>query len=159
MAAVACGAGDEQERAVGAGGSGGVTLGTGGTKSASGGTQSGSGGTANVAGEAGATAAGAAAMVDGGADAGSGSEEGGAAGAGNDAGPSKPLYAVMYEVYDDTGSTSYLNLLDSLEVAEVESRRLGSSAVVARSFRPTTGSCSSETPVAHGDAVLRGGGR
>jgi hypothetical protein len=32
-----------------------------------------------------------------------------------------PLYAIMYEVYDDVGSTSYLSLLDSLDVDEVDS--------------------------------------
>jgi hypothetical protein len=31
-----------------------------------------------------------------------------------------PVYAVMYEVYDDAGSTSYLSLLDSLDVEEVD---------------------------------------
>jgi hypothetical protein len=31
-----------------------------------------------------------------------------------------PLYAVMYEVYDDTGSTSYLSLLDTLDIEEVD---------------------------------------
>jgi hypothetical protein len=51
---------------------------------------------------------------------GSGGTTTGAAGAGNDAGPSKPLYAVMYQIYDDAGSTSYLNLLDSLDIDEVE---------------------------------------
>src|SRR5688500_7379953 len=51
---------------------------------------------------------------------GSGGTTTGAAGAGNDAGPSKPLYAVMYQIYDDAGSTSYLNVLDSLDIDEVE---------------------------------------
>jgi hypothetical protein len=34
-----------------------------------------------------------------------------------------PLYAIMYEVYDDVGSTSYLSLLDSLDVEEVDTSR------------------------------------
>jgi hypothetical protein len=36
------------------------------------------------------------------------------------AGGAPPLYAVMYEVFSDTGSDSYLSLLDSLDIAEVE---------------------------------------
>lgn len=32
----------------------------------------------------------------------------------------KPLYAVMYEVYDDVGSTSYLSLLDSLDIEQID---------------------------------------
>jgi hypothetical protein len=31
-----------------------------------------------------------------------------------------PLYAIMYEVYDDSGSTSYLSLLDSLERDQID---------------------------------------
>jgi hypothetical protein len=31
-----------------------------------------------------------------------------------------PLYAVMFEVFDDLGSSSYLSLLDSLDVAQVD---------------------------------------
>jgi hypothetical protein len=31
-----------------------------------------------------------------------------------------PLYAIMYEVFDDVGSTSYLNVLPSLDVEEVD---------------------------------------
>src|SRR5690606_14939959 len=31
-----------------------------------------------------------------------------------------PLYAVMYEVYDDVGSNSYLSLLSSLDLEEVD---------------------------------------
>lgn len=31
-----------------------------------------------------------------------------------------PLYAVMYEVYDDVGSTSYLSLIDSLEIESID---------------------------------------
>ncbi|MGC4090418.1 MAG: hypothetical protein QM756_21590 [Polyangiaceae bacterium] len=31
-----------------------------------------------------------------------------------------PLYAVMYEVIDDVGSTSYLSLLDSVDITEVD---------------------------------------
>jgi hypothetical protein len=34
-----------------------------------------------------------------------------------------PLYAVMYEVYDDVGSASYLSLLDSLDIPEVDLSR------------------------------------
>jgi hypothetical protein len=33
---------------------------------------------------------------------------------------SGPLYAVMYEVYDDVGSTSYLSLLDTLDIEEID---------------------------------------
>ena len=33
---------------------------------------------------------------------------------------SGPLYAIMYEVFDDTGSTSYLSLLDTLDLDEVD---------------------------------------
>lgn len=32
----------------------------------------------------------------------------------------KPLYAVMYEVFDDVGSNSYLALLDSLDIAQID---------------------------------------
>jgi hypothetical protein len=35
-------------------------------------------------------------------------------------GGAPPLYAVMYEVFSDTGSDSYLNLLDSLDITGVE---------------------------------------
>ncbi|AKF10531.1 hypothetical protein [Sandaracinus amylolyticus] len=38
-------------------------------------------------------------------------------------GPEGPLYAVMYEVYDDVGSTSYLSLLDSLDIEEIDTTR------------------------------------
>ncbi|UJR83180.1 hypothetical protein [Sandaracinus amylolyticus] len=38
-------------------------------------------------------------------------------------GPEGPLYAVMYEVYDDVGSTSYLALLDSLDIDEIDTTR------------------------------------
>jgi hypothetical protein len=38
----------------------------------------------------------------------------------DDANDADPLYAVMYEVYDDVGSTSYLSLLDSLDIEEVD---------------------------------------
>jgi len=31
-----------------------------------------------------------------------------------------PLYAVMYEIYDDAGSSSYLSLLDSVDIDEVD---------------------------------------
>ena len=31
-----------------------------------------------------------------------------------------PLYAIMYEVYDDVGSTSYLSLLDTLDIEAVD---------------------------------------
>jgi hypothetical protein len=34
--------------------------------------------------------------------------------------PAPPVYAVMYEVYDDVGSTSYLSVLDSLEVDAID---------------------------------------
>jgi hypothetical protein len=34
--------------------------------------------------------------------------------------PAGPLYAVMYEVYDDVGSTSYLSLLDSLDADKID---------------------------------------
>jgi hypothetical protein len=34
--------------------------------------------------------------------------------------PANPLYAIMYEVYDDTGSTSYLSLLDTLDIEAVD---------------------------------------
>lgn len=34
-----------------------------------------------------------------------------------------PLYAIMYEVYDDVGSTSYLSLLDSLDIEEVDPKQ------------------------------------
>lgn len=37
-----------------------------------------------------------------------------------DGGTSGPLYAIMYEVFDDTGSTSYLSLLSSLDLEEVD---------------------------------------
>jgi hypothetical protein len=37
-----------------------------------------------------------------------------------EAGGHGPLYAIMYEVYDDSGSTSYLSLLDSLERDEID---------------------------------------
>src|SRR5262245_25907334 len=35
-------------------------------------------------------------------------------------GDAGPLYAVMYEVYDDVGSTSYLSLIDSLEIDAID---------------------------------------
>lgn len=34
-----------------------------------------------------------------------------------------PSYAIMYEVYDDAGSTSYLSLLDTLDIAAVDTSR------------------------------------
>lgn len=38
----------------------------------------------------------------------------------NGDGADGPLYAVMYQVYDDSGSNSYLNLLDNLDLEEVD---------------------------------------
>src|SRR5687768_15033690 len=32
-----------------------------------------------------------------------------------------PLYAIMYEVFDDVGSTSYLSFLESLDVEAIDS--------------------------------------
>jgi hypothetical protein len=115
VSSVACSDTNEKEPGASAGGSGGTESAPGGAESDSGDAESGSGGTANVAEDSGAPT-----MVAGGTEAGSGSAEGGAAGAGNDAGTSKSLYAVMYEIYDDTGSASYLSLLDSLELDEVD---------------------------------------
>lgn len=37
-----------------------------------------------------------------------------------DSGTGGPLYAIMYEVFDDSGSTSYLSLLNSLDLDEVD---------------------------------------
>jgi hypothetical protein len=34
-----------------------------------------------------------------------------------------PSYAIMYEVYDDAGSTSYLSLLDTLDIAAVDTSK------------------------------------
>ncbi len=31
-----------------------------------------------------------------------------------------PLFAVMYEIYDDSGSNSYLSLLDDLDIEQVD---------------------------------------
>jgi hypothetical protein len=45
-----------------------------------------------------------------------GSEEGSA----SNGDASGPLYAVMFEVYDDVGSTSYLRLLDTLDIEEID---------------------------------------
>ena len=48
-----------------------------------------------------------------------------------------PLYAVMYEVYDDAGSTSYLSLLDSLDIDEIDverAREFGSGRAFIQSY-------------------------
>jgi hypothetical protein len=53
---------------------------------------------------------------------------------GNDAGP---VYAVMYQVYDDVGSTSYLSLLDSLDIAEIDqsqAREFGSGRAFVQTY-------------------------
>jgi hypothetical protein len=142
---VACGASEDQ-RDLGNGGSGAATAdvgGFGGMTNGAGGAKSGTGGTINVAGEAGATAMGSDAnagsgSLDGG-EGGQGSQgsQGSQGGAGHDAGTSNPLYAVMYEVYDDTGSTSYLNLLDSLDIDQVDlsqAREFGSGRAFIQSY-------------------------
>ncbi|HEY8947008.1 MAG TPA: hypothetical protein VIM73_22345 [Polyangiaceae bacterium] len=63
------------------------------------------------------------------------------AGCGDDTSDSAPnaraLYAIMYEVYDDTGSISYLSLLDSLDVDEVDlshAREFGSGRAFIQSY-------------------------
>jgi hypothetical protein len=55
----------------------------------------------------------------GGDDDGSGGAGGGGA---TDGGPGDtgPLYAIMFEIYDDVGSTSYLSLLDTLDIEEID---------------------------------------
>jgi hypothetical protein len=48
-----------------------------------------------------------------------------------------PVYAIMYEVYDDVGSTSYLSLLDSLDVDEIDgsqAREFGSGRAFIQSY-------------------------
>lgn len=44
-------------------------------------------------------------------------------GTAKDVDTSGALYAIMYEVYDDVGSTSYLSLLDSLDIDEVDEKQ------------------------------------
>ena len=118
VSTVACSDASEDERYPASEGSAGVTAGAGGSggkATGTGGAKVGSGGTVSVAGESGESAMG------GETNAGSGSLDHGEGGAeGGDAGTSNPLYAVMYQVYDDAGSTSYLNLLDSLDIDEVD---------------------------------------
>jgi hypothetical protein len=48
-----------------------------------------------------------------------------------------PLYAIMYQVYDDAGSTSYLSLLDSLDIDEIDlsqAREFGSGRAFIQTF-------------------------
>jgi hypothetical protein len=49
--------------------------------------------------------------------------DGGGDGDSSEAPASGPLYAVMYEVYDDVGSTSYLSLLNTLDIEEVDTSK------------------------------------
>jgi hypothetical protein len=118
LAAIGCGDGQGAPASGGAGGNGNGT-GTG-DAGASGADGNGSGADGN--GSGGGAESGGAGAGDSGASGASGSGAGGdsgAAGAG-DSGTSGPLYAIMYEVFDDTGSTSYLSLLGSLELDEVD---------------------------------------
>lgn len=73
----------------------------------------------------------------GGASAGgSGAALGGEASGGSDASASS-IYAIMYEVYDDSGSISYLSLLDSLELDEVDlskAREMGSGRAFVQAY-------------------------
>ena len=61
-------------------------------------------------------------LLAGAAALGCGDDEPAAPGGGATAGPAggRPLYAIMYEVYSDMGSNSYLSLIDSLDVKEID---------------------------------------
>lgn len=93
-----CACGDDAAGAAKPPGTGGVTA-TGGATS-SGGTPA-SGGSSNSGGTEG--------------------NQAGASGSGGEAPSDPPLYAVMYEVFDDVGSNSYLALIDSLDLPAVDS--------------------------------------
>ncbi len=63
-----------------------------------------------------------------------------------------PLYAVMYEVYDDVSSTSYLSLLDSLDIDEVDStqaREYGGGRAFVQTYNNWLFVGEAQTPTVH----------
>lgn len=71
-----------------------------------------------------------------------------------------PLYAVMYEVYDDTGSLSYLSLLDSLDLENVDlsqAREFGSGRSFIQAYNGWFFVGEAETPKVTRYRVSEGG--
>jgi hypothetical protein len=55
----------------------------------------------------------------------------------DDDGGEAPLYAIMYEVFDDVGSNSYLSLFDSLDIEAIDPATSREFAAAAPSCAPT----------------------
>jgi hypothetical protein len=75
-------------------------------------------------------------------------------------GTSGALYAIMYEVYDDTGSTSYLSLLDSLDLDEVDlsrAREFGGGRAFIQSYEGKLFVGDAESPTVTRYSVADGG--
>jgi hypothetical protein len=76
------------------------------------------------------------------------------------ASPEDPLYAIMYEVYDDLGSTSYLSILDSLDIDSVDtgqSREYGGGRAFLQAYNGWLFVGEAETPTVTRYAVADDG--
>jgi hypothetical protein len=72
-----------------------------------------------------------------------------------------PRYAVMYEVYDDAGSTSYLSLLDSLDIEAIDpsqAREFGSGRAFVQTYDGKLFVGDAETPRVTRYSLGEGGG-